>query len=259
MAQEDQNNTAGRRFEGQVAIITGASRGIGLGIARRLVSEGAKVAITARGEEALAAAVEELGADNAIGIPGKAHDPDHQDDVIAKVTERFGPVDHLVNNTGINPVYGPLVEMEDRTISKLFDVNVLSTMQWTRKVYQSSMQERGGSIVNLSSVAAVRQPHMIGFYGATKAMITHITKQYAMELGPNIRVNAIAPAVVKTKFAEKLYEAGEEKVAAAYPAKRLGEPEDIAALAAFLLSDEASWITGELVVADGGVTLGGGA
>jgi 3-oxoacyl-[acyl-carrier protein] reductase len=132
-------------------------------------------------------------------------------------------------------------------------------MQWTRKVYQSSMQERGGSIVNLSSVAAVRQPHMIGFYGATKTMITHITKQYAMELGPNIRVNAIAPAVVKTKFAEKLYEAGEEKVAAAYPLKRLGEPEDIAALAAFLLSDEASWITGELVVADGGVTLGGGA
>ena len=248
------------RFENKVAIVTGASRGIGLGIAQRLVDEGARVLITARGEEALQEAVAQLGGpEKAIYAAGKADDAEHQDAAIAQVTEAFGPVDVLVNNTGINPVYGPLVEMEDRTISKLFDVNVLSTMQWTRKVYQASMKERGGSIVNLSSVAAVRQPHMIGFYGATKSMITHITKQYAMELGPGIRVNAIAPAVVKTKFAEKLYEAGEEKVAAAYPAKRLGEPEDIAALAAFLLSDEASWITGELVVADGGVTLGGGA
>lgn len=248
------------RFTGKVAVVTGASRGIGLGIAQRLVDEGARVVITARGEEALAEAAAQLGGpEKALAVAGKADDEAHQDEAIAKAIESFGPIDVLVNNTGINPVYGPLVELDDRAIRKLFDVNVLSTMQWTRKVYEASMKERGGSIVNLSSVAAVRQPQMIGFYGATKTMITHITKQYAMELGPDIRVNAIAPAVVKTKFAEKLYEAGEEKVAAAYPLKRLGVPEDIAALAAFLLSDEASWITGELVVADGGVTLGGGA
>jgi NAD(P)-dependent dehydrogenase (short-subunit alcohol dehydrogenase family) len=248
------------RFTGKVAIVTGASRGIGLGIAQRLVDEGARVVITARGEEALAAAVEQLGGpEKALAVAGKADDPAHQDEAIAKALETFGSVDVLVNNTGINPVYGPLIELDDAAIQKIFTVNVHSTMQWTRKVYEAAMKENGGSIVNLSSVAAVRQPHMIGFYGATKSMITHITKQYAMELGPDIRVNAIAPAVVKTRFAEKLYEAGEEKVAAAYPLKRLGEPEDIAALAAFLLSDEASWITGELVVADGGVTLGGGA
>lgn len=248
------------RFQDKVAIVTGASRGIGLGIAQRLVDEGARVLLTARGEDTLKEAVEQLGGpDKAIYAAGKGDNSEHQDEAIAQATEAFGPVDILVNNTGINPVYGPLIEMEDRAITKLFDVNVLSTMQWTRKVYEASMKERGGSIVNLSSVAAVRQPNMIGFYGATKAMITHITKQYAMELGPDIRVNAIAPAVVKTKFAEKLYEEGEEKVAAAYPLKRLGVPEDIAALAAFLLSDEASWITGELIVADGGVTLGGGA
>ncbi|GAA2096730.1 SDR family oxidoreductase [Brevibacterium salitolerans] len=248
------------RFTGKVAIVTGASRGIGLGIAQRLVDEGARVVITARGEEALAAAVEQLGGpEKALAVAGKADDPAHQDETIAKALDAFGSVDVLVNNTGINPVYGPLIELDDAAIQKIFTVNVHSTMQWTRKVYEAAMKENGGSIVNLSSVAAVRQPHMIGFYGATKSMITHITKQYAMELGPDIRVNAIAPAVVKTRFAEKLYEAGEEKVAAAYPLKRLGEPEDIAALAAFLLSDEASWITGELVVADGGVTLGGGA
>ena len=160
------------RFENKVAIVTGASRGIGLGIAQRLVDEGARVLITARGEEALQEAVAQLGGpEKAIYAAGKADDAEHQDAAIAQVTEAFGPVDVLVNNTGINPVYGPLIEMEDRAISKLFDVNVLSTMQWTRKVYQSSMQERGGSIVNLSSVAAVRQPHMIGFYGATKAKI----------------------------------------------------------------------------------------
>lgn len=248
------------RFTGKVAIVTGASRGIGLGIAQCLVDEGARVVITARGEEALAAAVEQLGGpEKALAVAGKADDPAHQDETIAKALDTFGSVDVLVNNTGINPVYGPLIELDDAAIQKIFTVNVHSTMQWTRKVYEAAMKENGGSIVNLSSVAAVRQPHMIGFYGATKSMITHITKQYAMELGPDIRVNAIAPAVVKTRFAEKLYEAGEEKVAAAYPLKRLGEPEDIAALAAFLLSDEASWITGELVVADGGVTLGGGA
>lgn len=251
-------NTA-RRFEGKVAIVTGASRGIGLGIAQRLVDEGAKVTITARGQETLDEAVAQLGAENAIAVAGKGDDPAHQDEAIAKTIEAFGLPNVLVNNTGINPTYGPLIEMEDRAIEKIFKVNVLSTIQWTRKVYNAAMKDNGGSILNLSSIAGVRQPQGIGFYGASKAMVTHVTKQFAMELGPNIRVNAIAPAVVKTKFAEKLYEAGEEKVAAAYPAKRLGVPEDIAAAAAYLLSDEAGWITGELLIADGGVTLGGGA
>ncbi|WP_349829190.1 SDR family oxidoreductase, partial [Brevibacterium litoralis] len=234
-------STTAARFEGKTAIVTGASRGIGLGIAQRLVDEGARVLITARGQEALDAAVEQLGGpEKAIALAGKADNPDHQDEAIELVQKTFGPLDVLVNNTGINPVYGPMVELDLGAARKVFEVNDLSALSWTQKAYQASFKERGGSIVNVASVAGLGQPEGIGFYGSSKAMLIHITKQLAMELGPDIRVNGVAPAVVKTKFAEKLYEAGEEKVAASYPLKRLGVPEDIAAAAAFLLSDEAS-------------------
>ncbi|MYM19296.1 glucose 1-dehydrogenase [Brevibacterium sp. 5221] len=247
------------RFEGKVAIITGASRGIGLGIAERLVAEGARVAITARGEEALAAAVEQLGGSaRALGIAGKADDPAHRDAAIAQTVDAFGPIDFLVNNTGINPVYGPMIELEDRSARKIFEVNALAPLLWAQAVWSASMAERGGAIVNLASVAALRQPDGIGFYGSSKAMLIHITQQLAYELGPTVRVNGVAPAVVKTKFAEKLYEAGEEKVAQGYPLKRLGVPADIAGPVAFLLSEDASWVTGQILTLDGGVTLGGG-
>jgi NAD(P)-dependent dehydrogenase (short-subunit alcohol dehydrogenase family) len=247
------------RFENCVAIVTGASRGIGLGIAQRLVDEGAKVAITARGQEALDTAVEQLGGpEHAMAIAGKADQPEHQDEVIAQVTEHFGPIDILVNNTGINPVYGPMIELDLGAARKVFEVNDMSALSWTQKVYQASFAERGGRVVNVASVAGLGQPEGIGFYGSSKAMLIHITKQLALELGPNIRVNAVAPAVVKTRFAEKLYTHDEEGVAAGYPLKRLGTPEDIAAAAAFLLSDEASWITGQVLVLDGGKGLVGG-
>lgn len=248
------------RFAGKVAIITGASRGIGLGVAQRLVADGARVGITARGEEALQEAVQELGGpEHAIGIAGKGDDPQHRDEAIAKVTEAFGPVDFLVNNTGINPAYGPMIDLEDRAARKIFEVNSLAPLLWAQKVWETSMKDRGGAIVNISSVAALRQPDGIGFYGSSKAMLIHITRQLAYELGPTVRVNAVAPAVVKTKFAQKLYEQGEEKVAQAYPLKRLGEPADIAGPVAFLLSDDAAWVTGQTLTLDGGVTLGGGA
>lgn len=248
-----------RRFENTVAIVTGASRGIGLGIAQRLVDEGARVAITARGQEALDAAVETLGGpEHAIAVAGKADQPDHQDEVIAKVTETFGPVDILVNNTGINPVYGPMIDLDLGAARKVVEVNDLSALSWTQKVYRASLAERGGRVLNVASVAGLGQPENIGFYGSSKAMLIHITRQLAMELGPNVRVNAVAPAVVKTKFAEALYAKDEEGVAAGYPMKRLGTPEDIAAASAFLLSEEASWITGQVLVLDGGKGLVGG-
>lgn len=256
MAQEDQNNTDGRRFEGQVAVITGASRGIGLGIARRLVAEGAKVAITARGEEALAAAVEELGADNAIGVPGKAHDPEHQDDVIAKVTARFGPIDHLVNNTGINPVYGGLLDIDVEVAKKIAEVNAISALQWTQKVHKASLGERGGNVVFIGSLAGMRNSPGIAFYGASKAMIARLVEDLAVEMGPKCRVNGVAPAVVKTNFATALYE-GQADPAAPYPLKRLGEPADIAGPVAFLLSEDAAWITGTMLPVDGGLLASG--
>ena len=120
------------------------------------------------------------------------------------------------------------------------------------------MGEHGGSVVNVSSVAGLKPAPGIGFYGASKAMLSHITQELAVELGPGIRVNAVAPAVVKTRFATALYEGREDEVAAAYPLKRLGRPEDIGSVVAFLLSEDAAWVTGQIIVVDGGVTLTGG-
>jgi NAD(P)-dependent dehydrogenase (short-subunit alcohol dehydrogenase family) len=243
----------------RVAIVTGASRGIGLGIAAELVRQGARVCVTARGQEALDAAVAELGGpDVAIAVPGKSDDAGHQAETVARTIEAFGSLDMLVNNTGINPVYGPISDVDPVAAAKILAVNVLAPLAWTRRARDAWMGEHGGSVVNVASVAGVRPSPGIGMYGVSKAALIRLTTELAVELGPRIRVNAVAPAIVKTQFATLLYEGREEQVAAAYPLKRLGVPEDIAGAVAFLLSDQASWITGQTLVLDGGVTLTGG-
>jgi 3-oxoacyl-[acyl-carrier protein] reductase len=247
------------RFEGKTAIVTGASRGIGLGVAERLVAEGAKVAITARKQEALDQAVERLGGpEHAIAVAGKGDDLEHQADAVKRTLEAFGSIDLLVNNTGINPVYGPMVEIDLDAARKIFEVNCLAALSWVQQVHRAWMAEHGGAVVNVSSVGGIKPAPGIGFYGASKAMLSHITQELAVELGPGIRVNAVAPAVVKTKFATALYEGREEEVAATYPLKRLGVPEDVGSVVAFLLSEDAAWMTGQIVVIDGGITLTGG-
>ncbi|MGZ4433576.1 MAG: SDR family oxidoreductase [Trebonia sp.] len=243
----------------RVAIVTGASRGIGLGIAAELVRQGARVCVTARGQEALDAAVAELGGpDVAIAVPGKCDDARHQAEAVARTIEAFGSLDMLVNNTGINPVYGPIADVDPVAAAKILAVNVLAPLAWTRRARDAWMGEHGGSIVNVASIAGLRPSPGIGMYGISKAALIRLTTELAVELGPRIRVNAVAPAIVKTKFATVLYEGREEQVAAAYPLRRLGVPEDIAGAVAFLLSDQASWITGQTLVLDGGVTLTGG-
>jgi NAD(P)-dependent dehydrogenase (short-subunit alcohol dehydrogenase family) len=249
----------GKRLDGRVAIITGASRGIGLGIAERLVAEGARVCVTARKPEALDEAVERLGgAGHALSVAGKAHDTDHQADAVARTMDEFGRVDLLVNNTGINPVYGPLMDLDLDAARKIFEVNALAALAWTQQVHKAWMADNGGAVVNVASVAGLKPAPGIAFYGATKAMLVHLTEELAVELGPGVRVNAVAPAVVKTRFATALYEGKEQEVSAGYPLKRLGVPEDVAAAVAYLLSDDAAWVTGQTLVLDGGLSMTGG-
>ncbi|WP_026917763.1 SDR family oxidoreductase [Gordonia shandongensis] len=252
-------STHPRRFAGQTAIVTGASRGIGYAVARRLVDEGAKVVITARKQEPLDDAVQRLGGhDVALAVAGRGDDPDHQSDAVARAIDTFGSADLLVNNTGINPVYGPLMQMDPDAARKIMDVNVISALRWTQAVHSAWQADHGGAIVNIASIAGLRPAPNIAFYGVSKAAVIHLTEELAWELGPGVRVNAVAPAVVKTRFATALYEGREEQVAEAYPLKRLGEPEDIGSVVAFLLSADSGWMTGQTVVVDGGVLLGGG-
>jgi 3-oxoacyl-[acyl-carrier protein] reductase len=248
-----------QRFDGKTAIVTGASRGIGLAIAQRLVADGARVVITARKQDALDEAVAALGgAGRALAVAGRADDVDHQAETVKRAIDTFGSVDLLVNNTAINPVYGPLIDLDLAAARKIVEVNCVAALSWVQQAHRAWMGEHGGAVVNVSSVAGIRPAPGIGFYGATKAMLTHITQELAVELGPGIRVNAVAPAVVKTKFATVLYEGREDEVAAAYPLKRLGLPSDIGSVVAFLLSEDAGWLTGQLIVVDGGLTLTGG-
>jgi NAD(P)-dependent dehydrogenase (short-subunit alcohol dehydrogenase family) len=173
-------------------------------------------------------------------------------------SEQIGGADLLVNNTGINPVYGPMIELDLDAARKIVEVNCLAALSWAQQAHREWMSEHGGAIVNVASVGGIRPAPGIGFYGASKAMLIHITEELAVELGPDIRVNAVAPAVVKTNFAAKLYEGREDEAAAAYPLKRLGVPSDVGSVVAFLLSGDAAWMTGQLLVIDGGVTLAGG-
>jgi NAD(P)-dependent dehydrogenase (short-subunit alcohol dehydrogenase family) len=215
------------------------------------------VCITARKPEELARAVAELdptGAGCAISARGSADDPEHQEAAVLATMAAFGRLDYVVNNAAVNPQFGPLVDADLGAVRKIFEVNVIAALAWTQLAWRAWLRDNGGAILNVASVGGLVAGAPIGAYNASKAALIHMTRQLAGELGPTVRVNGIAPAVVKTDFAKALYEHDEAGVASRYPLKRLGIPNDTSKLAAFLLSDDAAWITGQTVVIDGGVT-----
>ncbi|AZS88555.1 SDR family oxidoreductase [Streptomyces griseoviridis] len=245
-------------LSGRVALVTGASRGIGYGVAEAFVARGDRVAITGRNEDALKEAVDRLGADRVIGIAGKAHDLDHQAEAVERTMAAFGRVDFLVNNAGTNPVFGPMADLDLNVARKVYETNVVSALGFAQRTWHAWQKENGGAIVNIASVAGLAPSPFIGAYGMSKAAMINLTQQLAHEFAPLVRVNAIAPAVVKTRFAQALYEGREEEAAASYPLGRLGVPSDIGGAAAFLTSEQSDWVTGQTLVVDGGIFLNAG-
>ncbi|MFB8776048.1 SDR family oxidoreductase [Streptomyces broussonetiae] len=245
-------------LSGKVALITGGSRGIGYGVAEALIARGDRVCITGRNEDALKEAVDQLGSHRAIGVAGKAHDEAHQAIAVERTMEAFGRVDYLVNNAGTNPVFGPIAELDLNVARKVFETNVISALGFAQQTWKAWQWENGGAIVNIASVAGLAPSPFIGAYGVSKAAMINLTVQLAHEFAPKVRVNAIAPAVIKTKFAQALYEGREAEAAAAYPLQRLGVPSDIGGAAAFLTSGQSDWVTGQTLVVDGGIFLNAG-
>jgi 3-oxoacyl-[acyl-carrier protein] reductase len=245
----------GHGFEGKVAVITGASRGIGLSIAQLLVDAGAVVCITARKEPGLKEAVSRLGPTRAIGVAGRADDPANQDEAIERTLSTFGHIDYLVNAAGVNPAHGQIVDADLGAIRKTFEVNLFAPIAWTKKVWEASLHDNGGAIVNLASLSGIVTWEQSGVYNASKAGLIHLTKQLAVELAPGVRVNAVAPALVRTQFSRYLYGDQEEEISALHPLQRFGTAEDVARAVVFLLSDQAAWITGQTIVLDGGLGL----
>jgi NAD(P)-dependent dehydrogenase (short-subunit alcohol dehydrogenase family) len=249
----------GTTFEvsGRTALITGATRGIGLAIARALLDAGARgVTLTGRKRERLEAAAAELAqSGRTLLVEGSADDPDHAVDAVAQTVARFGACDVLVNNAGTNPAYGPLVDADLGAIEKTWSVNLRGPLVFTRAAWHGWMREHGGAIVNIASIGGLRPMAGLGAYNISKAGLIAMTRQLAQELAPSVRVNALAPGIVKTRLATALFADNEAAVAARHPLGRLGVPADVAAAALFLASDAASWITGETLVIDGGTLV----
>jgi NAD(P)-dependent dehydrogenase (short-subunit alcohol dehydrogenase family) len=244
------------RLDGKVALVTGASKGIGRAIAATYAAAGAKVMLSSRKQDALEAAAADMTGETAV-FAAHAGDPEAAAACVAATVDRFDGLDVLVNNAATNPYMGPTVDIDLGRWDKIFEVNLRGLHVWTQEAWRASMAERGGSVINMASVGGLSVGAAIGVYNTTKAALIHLTKVLANELGPAVRVNAIAPGLVKTDMARALWQEHEPAIAATLPTRRLGEPQDIANAALFLASDLASWITGHTLVVDGGALVAG--
>jgi NAD(P)-dependent dehydrogenase (short-subunit alcohol dehydrogenase family) len=244
------------RLDGQTALVTGGSRGIGLAIARAMAESGARVMISSRKPDMLEKAAASIDGDVA-WFAANAGDPDAAGACVAATVERFGSLEILVNNAATNPYAGPIIDIGLPAADKTVQVNQRGVLVWAQCAWRAWMQEHGGCVINISSTGGMSADGVIGYYDVTKAAVLHLTRQLAFELGPTVRVNAIAPGLVKTDFARMLWEgASGDFVAQRLPLKRLGEPDDIAGAAVFLASDAARWMTGATMVVDGGSLAG---
>lgn len=241
-------------LDGKVALVTGASKGIGAAIAARLAASGAKVMLSSRKQDALEATVATIDGDTAV-FAANAGDPDAAAACVAATVSQFGSIDILVNNAATNPYYGAAIDIDLSRYDKTFDVNVRGPLVWSQEAWKAGMKDSGGAIVNIASIGGLSVEHGIGIYNTTKAALIHLTKVLAEDLSPQVRVNAVAPGLVKTDMARALWEPNEARIGGAMPLGRIGEPEDIANATLFLASDMASWITGHTLVVDGGALV----
>lgn len=248
------------RLEGKIAIVTGASRGIGRAIAEGFVREGARVVIASRKQEALDAVVEEVGSERMVARACHAGDPDAIDGLIAFALDTFGAPDVLVNNAATNPYFGPMITTQQAAWEKTLDVNLRGYFLLAQAVAQGAMSEgKPASIVNVASIAGMMSAPFQGIYGVSKAGVISMTQTLAKELGgAGVRVNAIAPGLVDTKLASALTSSPE--LAKMYTDRaalgRYGQPEELVGPAIFLASDESSYVSGHTLVVDGGYTIG---
>lgn len=243
-------------LEGKVALVTGASRGIGKAIAKSYVEAGAKVMLMSRKEDVLRLAADEIGGDTAI-FAGNAGDIEAAQACVAATIKRFGQIDIFVNNAATNPYAGPTLGIDPARYDKTFQVNLRGPLFWCQAVWEAWMIDHPGVIINIASVGGLRAEGNLGVYNLTKAALIHLTKQLAGELGLT-RVVGIAPGLVQTDFAQMLVDNFGDALAKRLPTKRLGVPQDIANLATFLASDLASWMTGETYLIDGGAGVSSG-
>ena len=244
----------------KVAIITGASKGIGKAIAEIFAEAGAKVVVSSRKQESVDTVAEEINAKGGIAIGVAANTGSIEDltSLVSKTIAHYGRIDIVVNNAATNPVYGPMVDTSSDAFDKIMNVNVKGPFELSKLALPEMKKVGGGSIINISSIGGLTPEPMLGIYSVSKAALISLSKAMAKEVGKDgVRVNVICPGLIKTKFSEALWsnEAATEKMVKRLPISRIGESEDIAGLALFLASEASAYCTGSVYTADGGFTI----